>query len=171
MASPLTNLAKPAVGGGGGGGDEVYVAATPLRAVRGTPQFLMSAAFSLNIWDLHHFMLIIRPSSSLLSQSPQAIVFDFQPQDPENLYVALAALSGRAVPGTILVRRMRKLPRNRCWLIGNSKVNAVEAAYEFSNSWDTDLCIGHHDCRHYTNGLAEVLTGETNVLERLRTRI
>lgn len=29
----------------------------------------------------------------------QAFVFDFQPEDPENIYTALAALSGRAVPG------------------------------------------------------------------------
>lgn len=29
----------------------------------------------------------------------QAFVFDFQPKDPENMYVALAALSGKAVPG------------------------------------------------------------------------
>ena len=29
----------------------------------------------------------------------QALVFDFQPKDPENLYVALDVISGRAVPG------------------------------------------------------------------------
>ena len=31
----------------------------------------------------------------------QVIVFDFQPQDPENIFVALAALSGKAIPGKL----------------------------------------------------------------------
>jgi len=31
----------------------------------------------------------------------QVLVFDFQPKDPEDLYVALAAMYGRAVPGEI----------------------------------------------------------------------
>ncbi|KAG4192952.1 hypothetical protein ERO13_A07G189700v2 [Gossypium hirsutum] len=75
--------------------DEVYVAAVALRATKGPAQLLMSTAYSLSVWDLQHFMVIIKPSSPLLSQ---AIVFDFQPEDPENIYTALAALSGRAVP-------------------------------------------------------------------------
>lgn len=29
----------------------------------------------------------------------QALVYDFQPKDPENVYVALAVLSGKAVEG------------------------------------------------------------------------
>jgi hypothetical protein len=29
----------------------------------------------------------------------QVLVFDFQPKDPEDIYVALAGLSGRAIPG------------------------------------------------------------------------
>ena len=31
----------------------------------------------------------------------QVLVYDFQPKDPEDIYVALAVLSGRAVPGEI----------------------------------------------------------------------
>lgn len=34
----------------------------------------------------------------------QVLVFDFQPKDPEDIYVALAALNGRAVPGEINYR-------------------------------------------------------------------
>jgi len=129
------------------GREEVYVAAMPLRASKGPPQLLMSAAYSLNIWDLQHFMVIIKPSSpskvSILflphilllfffyrekkfsrvesegysgRSRPrdvenvlyfianiyfQVLVFDFQPKDPEDIYVALAVLSGRAVPGQI----------------------------------------------------------------------
>lgn len=74
--------------------NEVYVAAMPLRATKGPPQLLMSAAYSLNLWDFQHLMVIIKPSSS-----SQVLVFDFQPKDPENIYVALSALFGRAVPG------------------------------------------------------------------------
>lgn len=33
----------------------------------------------------------------------QDLVFDFQPQDPENILVAVAALSGRKVPGKPLI--------------------------------------------------------------------
>ncbi|KAL2938728.1 Adhesion G protein-coupled receptor L3 [Bienertia sinuspersici] len=153
--------------------DDIYVATTPLRAAKGPAQLMMSAAYSLNLWDLHHFMLIIKPSTTSTSMAPlsnsQATVFDFQPQDPENIYVALAALSGRPIPGTILVRKISKLPKKKCWYIGSSKLsNAIEAAYEFNSSWETDLCIGLHDCRHYTNGLAQMLTGKENVLEHLR---
>lgn len=39
---------------------EVYVAAVPLRATRGAAQLLMSTAYSLNLWDLQHFMVIIK---------------------------------------------------------------------------------------------------------------
>lgn len=168
MATSLPN--NPSFMVSGKSRDEIYVATMPLRATKGPAQLFMSAAFSLNLWHLQHFMLIIKPSIS--SSSPlvnsQALVFDFQPQDPENIYVALAALSGRAVPGTTLVREISKIPKKRCWYIGSSKLsNAVEAAYKFNSSWRTDLRVGQHDCSHYTNGLAEMLTGEKNVLQRL----
>lgn len=41
----------------------MYVVAVPLRATKGPAQVLMSAAYSLNIWDLQHFMVLIKPSS------------------------------------------------------------------------------------------------------------
>ncbi|XP_061962266.1 uncharacterized protein LOC133682766 isoform X2 [Populus nigra] len=117
------------------GKDEVYVAATPLRATKGPAQ---------------------------------AIVFDFQPKDPENIYTALAVLSGRAVPGVVLMRKLSKLPRRKCWFVGSSKLDAVDVATKFNSDWRTDLRVGHHDCRDYTNGLVELLIGEKQVLERLR---
>uniref|UniRef100_A0A0V0GXV3 Putative ovule protein n=1 Tax=Solanum chacoense TaxID=4108 RepID=A0A0V0GXV3_SOLCH len=89
------SLAK-SIGIGSSRRDEVYVAAVPLRATKGPAQLLMSTAYSLNFWDLQHFMVIINPSSSLHSQ---VLVYDFQPQDPESIAVAVAALSGRNVPG------------------------------------------------------------------------
>ncbi|PSS05962.1 hypothetical protein CEY00_Acc19264, partial [Actinidia chinensis var. chinensis] len=146
--------------------DEVYVTAVALRATKGPAQLIMSAAYSSNIWDLQHFMVVIKPSSPPLSH--QALVFDFQPQDPENIYIALAALSGRKIPGVILTRKLAKLPRSKCWFVGCSKVGAIEAANKFNENWETNLRIGYHDCRNYTNGLVEFLTGEKYVLEHLR---
>ncbi|CAL5190848.1 unnamed protein product [Lathyrus oleraceus] len=143
--------------------NEVYVAAMPLRATKGPPQLLMSAAYSLNLWDFQHLMVIIKPSSS-----SQVLVFDFQPKDPENIYIALSALFGRAVPGAVLVRKLNKLPRSKCWLVGYAETDAVEIANEFNRKYETDLRIGLNDCRDYTNGLIRELTGEKDVLKRLR---
>ncbi|KAL5987993.1 hypothetical protein ACLOJK_035756 [Asimina triloba] len=128
--------------------DEVYVGAVPLRAAKGAPQLLMAAAYSLNPWsDLQHYLVLIRPTTP----SAQAMVFDFQPKDPENLYVALAALSGRHVPGVLKVRNLAKLPKQKCWFVGYSYQNSIDVANKFNESWETDLRIGGHDCRHYTN--------------------
>ncbi|KAL9384684.1 hypothetical protein Peur_021694 [Populus x canadensis] len=150
------------------GKDEVYVAATPLRATKGPAQVLMSTTYSLNLWDLQHFVVIIKPNLPAPPQNSQAIVFDFQPKDPENIYTALAVLSGRAVPGVVLMRKLSKLPRRKCWFVGSSKLDAVDVATKFNSDWRTDLRVGHHDCRDYTNGLVELLIGEKQVLERLR---
>ncbi|KAJ4826488.1 hypothetical protein Tsubulata_041177 [Turnera subulata] len=153
-----------------GSKDEVYVAAVPLRAAKGPAQLVMSAAYSLGFWDFQHFMVLIRPYTSSSSQSrPQAVVFDFQPKDPEDIFTAIAVLSGRAVPGTVLVRKLGKLPKNKCWFVGSSKVDAVDVATKYSSNWDMNLRVGRHDCRDYTNGLVELLVGEKHVLERLRS--
>ena len=48
-----------------GGGDAIYVATVPLKATAGPPQLIMSMAYSLNIWNLQHFMVLIKPSSSI----------------------------------------------------------------------------------------------------------
>eukprot|EP00268_Persea_americana_P035962 TRINITY_DN35436_c0_g1_i1.p1 TRINITY_DN35436_c0_g1~~TRINITY_DN35436_c0_g1_i1.p1 ORF type:complete len:123 (+),score=18.23 TRINITY_DN35436_c0_g1_i1:163-531(+) len=91
----MASLPFPAPNSPVNGRDAVYVAALPLRATKGPAQMLMTAAYSLNFWDLQHYLVIIRPSSP----HSQAFAFDFQPQDPESLYVALAAISRRPVPG------------------------------------------------------------------------
>lgn len=59
------------------GRDEVYVATMPLRATKGPPQLLMSAAYSLNLWDLQHLFVIIKPSSPTLSEVPLFISFSW----------------------------------------------------------------------------------------------
>lgn len=33
----------------------------------------------------------------------QALVFDFQPKDPENIFVALDVIAGRPVPGEVFL--------------------------------------------------------------------
>ncbi|CAN1156111.1 hypothetical protein LINPERHAP1_LOCUS8725 [Linum perenne] len=151
--------------------DQVYVAAAPLQAAKGPPQLLMSAAYSLNLsWELQHFMVIIQPITTTSSSSHQPVVFDFQPKDPDNVFTALAVMSGRSVPGKVQRRKLTKLPRTKCWYVGSSE-NATEVAAKFGKNWITELKVGHHDCRHYTNGLVEVLTGEKLVLEQLRRNV
>ena len=49
------------------------------------------------------------------------------------------------------MRKLQKLPRNKCWLVGYSSEDAVEIAGEFNKKWETNLRIGLHDCRNYTN--------------------
>lgn len=51
------------------------------------------------------------------------------------------------------MRQLKKLPRNKCWLVGYSKAeaDAMEIAREFNKEWETNLRIGLHDCRDYTN--------------------
>ncbi|KAL7216382.1 hypothetical protein ACSBR1_028345 [Camellia fascicularis] len=99
MVCMLSSVTKSTTVGGRRSRDQVYVAAVPLRAAKGPAQLIMSSAYSLNLWDLQHFMVLIKPSSSASSPPlSQTSVFDFQPQDPGNIYVALAALSGRKIP-------------------------------------------------------------------------
>nr|GEV33131.1 hypothetical protein [Tanacetum cinerariifolium] len=95
-------------------------------------------------------------------------VFDFQPQDPESISAALAALSGRKIPGVVQTRKLKKLPKTRCWMIGSCNMDVADKIHKFNSNWDTDLIVGQHDCRHYTNGLVECLTGEKYVLDRLK---
>ncbi|KAE8685914.1 putative serine/threonine-protein kinase WNK11-like [Hibiscus syriacus] len=73
------------------------------------------------------------------------------------------------VRGVVLMRKSRKLPRSRCWFVGYSEGDAVDKASEFSNTWGVDLRVGLHDCRHFTTGLVEQLTGEKLLLEHLRS--
>ncbi|CAN4096774.1 unnamed protein product [Withania somnifera] len=166
-SSVLANAAKTIVASNRSRRDEVFIAAVPLRATKGPAQLFMSTAYSLNFWDLQHFMVIISPSSSCLHS--QALVYDFQPQDPESIAVAAAALSGRNVPGVILTRTLKKLPKRKCWFVGYSESDAIDASNRYNEGWDTNLRINHHDCRNYANGLVEHLTGMKSVLEHLRS--
>lgn len=55
--------------------------------------------------------------------------------------------------GVVLTRKVKKLPRKRCWFVGYSKEDdVVDKAYKFNNTWEVDLRVGVHDCRDYTNG-------------------
>ncbi|XP_071678826.1 uncharacterized protein [Lolium perenne] len=164
MASAPTP-ATPKAPAGPAGRYAVYVAAVPLRAPQGPAQALMSAGYSLGLWDLQHFMVLLRPDPPR-SQAP--LVFDFQPRDPEDALAALAALSRSKIPGVVRRRTLRRIPDRRSWFVGLCDGDAADAAERFSERWSTDLVVGEHDCRDYTNGLVEVLTGEKRVLESLR---
>ncbi|KAK9155404.1 hypothetical protein Sjap_002884 [Stephania japonica] len=133
------------------GRDEVHVAAMPLRATKGPAQLLFSSAYSLNLWDLQHYMVIVRPYSP---SQHQAFVFDFQPEDPENIYTALAALSGRGIPGTVLERKIACLPKSKCWFVGYSDTDAIERAKRLGRvpNWPK-TCVGTFEkLKHYLGG-------------------
>lgn len=149
------------------GRDGVYVATLPLRASKGPAQLFFSTAYSLHFWDLQHFMVIIKPSSPPHPHQ-LATVYDFQPEDPENIWVAAAALFRTKVAGVVRVRKLEKLPKRKCWYVGHAKGNATEAVQRFNRSWETNLVLGSHDCRDYAQGLVEYLTGKKAVLEHLR---
>ncbi|CAL9222480.1 unnamed protein product [Arabidopsis halleri] len=159
----MASLFTPSPTTRSGGGDAVYVAAVPLKAAAGLPQLIMSMAYSLNLSNLQHFM-VIKPSSPI---HQEVSVFDFQPRNPESIEAAISVLSGNLIPGVVLERRLKKVPRQRCWLVESCKGNAMEMATEFNGSWETDLRVGVHDCRNYTNELVQHLTGEMQILERL----
>ncbi|CAI9116363.1 OLC1v1017485C1 [Oldenlandia corymbosa var. corymbosa] len=147
---------------------EVYIATVPLKAPRGPPQVLMSTLYSLNLFQFQHYMVIINNNNNNASQS-EVLVCDFQPEDPEDIFTAVSALSGGKVPGVVLTRKLKKLPTRKCWFVGHCSdddYGVEEGLREFNEDWDTDLRIGHHDCRNYVNELVEFLTGEKQVLAR-----
>uniref|UniRef100_M1CYY9 Uncharacterized protein n=1 Tax=Solanum tuberosum TaxID=4113 RepID=M1CYY9_SOLTU len=54
--------------------------------------------------------------------------------------------------GVVLTRTLKKLPKRKCWFVGYSDTDAMDAANRFNKGWDTDLRINLHDCRNYVNG-------------------
>jgi hypothetical protein len=50
-------------------------------------------------------------------------------------------------------RTLRRIPDRRSWFVGLCDGDAADAAERFSERWSTDLVVGEHDCRDYTNGL------------------
>lgn len=63
------------------------------------------------------------------------------------------------VAGVVRRRTLRRVPDTRCWLVGHHRSGggggaaaAVLAADAFTARWPTDLVVGRHDCRDFTNG-------------------
>lgn len=50
-------------------------------------------------WAL--FIAKVEAPLPLIISYMQALVYDFQPKDPENLYAALAVISNKAIPGDL----------------------------------------------------------------------
>ncbi|KAF7831616.1 uncharacterized protein G2W53_013949 [Senna tora] len=79
--------------------------------------------------------------------------------------------------GAVLVRKMKKLPRSKCWFVGYSKEeDGVGMASEFNKNWDSNLRVGVHDCRDYTNeamrreGMKEELSLPSGPITRSRAK-
>lgn len=150
-----------------GDGDyyEVYVGSMALRATPGPAQWGLSTAYSMRYWHLQHFMVLFKPPQ----QNGPCVVFDFQPKDPMNPFISLAALCGCGVPGIVQERELSTLPTKRHWLIGKARKEiCISEARIFNQRWDTELKLGEHDCRHYTNALIEHVAGEHNILGFLK---
>ncbi|MCO5600073.1 hypothetical protein L7F22_054181 [Adiantum nelumboides] len=148
----------------------VHVGSMPLRAPPGPAQWALASAE--RFLSINHFYTILQPISGC---SP-CRVFDFQPQNPENLCIALIVLSGGAIPGCrllpgiILERTIAYLPTRRCWRVGVTKdCISMKDAVEFNQNWDSSLQLWKHDCRHHTDAFVEFLTGEKDVLQKLKS--
>lgn len=99
------------------------------------------------------------------------ICFWFSTRRPKKCFcTATCSLARWIVPGTLLSRKLTRLPKRRCWFVGYSEEDSLDIALKFNDTWETDWRMGIHDCRNYANGLVECLTGEKLVLERLRRR-
>lgn len=64
---------------------------------------------------------------------------------------------------------MKKLPKTKCWRVGHCNVDVVDAIDKFNSTWNTELIVGQHDCRHYTNGIKIAISLLTKIF-RLSTR-
>ncbi|KAI5066326.1 hypothetical protein GOP47_0018950 [Adiantum capillus-veneris] len=141
----------------------VHVGSMPLRAPPGPARWALASAD--RFLSIQHFYTILQP----ISGSSPCTIFDFQPQNPEDLYTALYGLSGGVIPGIILERTIACLPTRRCWRVGVTKdCISMKDAVEFNRNWDMSLQLCKHDCRHHTDAFVEFLTGEKDILQTLK---
>lgn len=54
--------------------------------------------------------------------------------------------------GTLLRRKLTRLPKRRCWFVGYSEEDSLDTVLKFNNTWETDWRMGTHDCHNYANG-------------------
>ncbi|KAH7440815.1 hypothetical protein KP509_03G011900 [Ceratopteris richardii] len=142
----------------------VHVGTMPMRATPGPAQWVLSSAD--RFLSVQHYFTILQPLPTL---SP-CTAYDFQPANPEDPYTVVVALSGGGIHGVILERTLSRLPSKRCWKVGAAKDHlSMKEVAEFNRKWDTTLQLGKHDCRHYTDGLVEFLTGEKGIIQRLKS--
>ncbi|KAH8967254.1 hypothetical protein BDL97_03G067800 [Sphagnum fallax] len=134
---------------------DVYVGTLRLIVSPGPAQWATQAAYAAGLaGDLLHYITILHPRTL---GSP-CTVMDFQPQNPEDPLVALAALMGHGIPGVVQERTIPKLQVKNCWWVGTTKPERnLESAQEFNRGWCCELVLGVHDCRHYTLGTLSFL--------------
>ncbi|KAI6672669.1 hypothetical protein NL676_000575 [Syzygium grande] len=123
------------------GRDKAYVAAPPFRATTEPFQSVTSALHALHLWDLQHFVVIIKTSSPPSNSKAWRI-------DPR--------------------RKLTRLPKRRCWFVVYSEEDSLDTVLKFNNTWETDWRMGIHDCHNYANVLVKRLTGEKYVLKHSR---
>ncbi|KAJ7518719.1 hypothetical protein O6H91_20G004800 [Diphasiastrum complanatum] len=83
---------------------EVYIASMRLRVPAGPPSWFLAVAEAMEVKELQHYMTIVQPSSGGMST-----IFDFQPQNPDDIIVALAILSRQTIPALVEFLTGKKL--------------------------------------------------------------
>ncbi|GJP47139.1 hypothetical protein CLOM_g6368 [Closterium sp. NIES-68] len=132
--------------------DRVFVASIPLDAPPGPPQWAADVAGRLFPVLCSHWVVIIA------GENGERYLFDFRPDSPQDMGVALRVLTLQSVPGYLLIRPLSHLPSRRCWCVGlSAHSDTLDAVQSFNATWRTDLTVFSHDCRDYSQALASHL--------------
>lgn len=134
-----------------------------------------------SLMQLHLCVLLREESGTAATERQQSCwVLDFLPIDATSPATALSLFTGNAVPGQIRSKRLGR------WIQGAAafstyRVGEVTCAVdpeqlqqvveEFNKSWDTDLRLFSHDCRHYCSALLTKLTGREVSVEDLQNLV
>lgn len=140
---------------------QVYVATIPLVGFE-------EAARRLGA--LYPDQLALHTLVILQDAAAACTAYDFLPVAPTSPLTAARLLTGGTVPGELRVRRLRGLPRHRCYHVGVASLKAVAQAEAFQTDWNPDLQLFRNDCRHHTTALVYALTGRRLVLTALSKR-
>ncbi|CAI7875966.1 unnamed protein product [Closterium sp. NIES-53] len=122
---------------------------------RGPPQWAADVAGRLFPQLCSHWVVIVA------RENGECYLFDFRPDNPQNMGVALKVLALQPVPGYLLIRPLSSIPSRRCWCLGSSAhSDTLDAVQSFNATWRTELTVFSNDCRDYSQALASHLTGK-----------
>ena len=110
---------------------------------------VLNMSFSCLLFDPH----LTTYHSNMGVQTSVVLDFDMSTSCLENIILFWHVKSVFAT-GVLLERTLPKLPRRRCWWVGQMKAGLdVQDAIKFHRQYDSELSLGINDCRHHTLGL------------------